>query len=176
LPVDGRAIPIARIKERALLAVLLLSANEVVSTDRLVDRLWGSTPPPTAGKALQVCVSRLRKALGAQVIVTRAPGYLLSVEPGELDLDRFEQLVAEAHDAIRSMLRSSFATRFRCGEVRRSRTSPTRRSPRWRSHDWRSFGSQRSSRGSTSSSRSGVTSSSSASSKASSANTRCANG
>jgi DNA-binding SARP family transcriptional activator len=96
---DGRAIPIARIKERALLAVLLLSANEVVSTDRLIDRLWGSDPPPTAAKALQVCVSRLRKALGAQVIVTRAPGYLLSVEPGELDLDRFEQLVAEAHDA-----------------------------------------------------------------------------
>ena len=96
---DGRAIPIARIKERALLAVLLLSANEVVSTDRLVDRLWGGTPPPTAGKALQVCVSRLRKALGAQAIVTRAPGYLLSVEPGELDLHRFEQLVAQAQGA-----------------------------------------------------------------------------
>jgi DNA-binding SARP family transcriptional activator len=96
---DGRAISIARIKERALLAVLLLRANEVVSTDRLIDRLWGSNPPPTAAKALQVCVSRLRKALGAQAIVTRAPGYLVRVEPGELDLHRFELLVAEAQGA-----------------------------------------------------------------------------
>jgi DNA-binding SARP family transcriptional activator len=96
---DGRAIPIARIKERALLAVLLLSANEVVSTDRLVDRLWGSDPPPTAGKALQVCVSRLRKALGQEAIVTRAPGYFVRVERGELDLHRFEQLLADAQGA-----------------------------------------------------------------------------
>jgi DNA-binding SARP family transcriptional activator len=96
---DGRAISIARIKERVLLAVLLLRANEVVSTDRLIDRMWGSNPPPTAGKALQVCVSRLRKALGAHTIVTRAPGYFVRIEPGELDLHRFELLVAEAQGA-----------------------------------------------------------------------------
>jgi DNA-binding SARP family transcriptional activator len=96
---DGRAIPIVRIKERALLAVLLLRANEVVSTDRLIDRLWGGDPPPTAGKALQVGVSRLRKALGGEAIVTRAPGYFVSVESGELDLHRFEQLVLEAQGA-----------------------------------------------------------------------------
>ena len=57
----------------------------------LTDRLWGDDPPATAGKALQVYVSRLRKTLGADALVTRAPGYFVSVAPRQLDLHRFEE-------------------------------------------------------------------------------------
>jgi predicted ATPase/DNA-binding SARP family transcriptional activator len=86
---------------RALLALLLLSANEVVSSDRLLEALWGEHPPESGAKALQVRVSLLRKALGpvGSVLVTRAPGYLLALEGEELDLSRFERLVAEADQA-----------------------------------------------------------------------------
>src|SRR3954470_8799124 len=83
-------------KQRALLAVLLLRANEVVSTDRLVEALWGEEPPDTALKAVQVHVSQLRKALGAGVIRTRPPGYSLEVARDELDLDRFRRMHDEA--------------------------------------------------------------------------------
>ena len=83
-------------KQRSLLAVLLLHANEVVSTDRLIDELWAQTPPRTAAKSIQLYVWRLRKELGEGRIVTRAPGYMLRVEPSELDLARFEQLLVEA--------------------------------------------------------------------------------
>src|SRR3954470_16366623 len=83
-------------KQRALLAVLLLRANEVVSTDRLVEALWGEEPPHTALKALQVHVSQLRKALRADVIRTRPPGYSLELARDELDLDRFRRMHDEA--------------------------------------------------------------------------------
>ena len=96
---DGRVLQLGRAKERALLAVLLLHANQVVSSDVLTDRLWGDDPPATAGKALQVYVSRLRKALGADALATRAPGYFVRVAPGQLDLHRFEELVTQAHGA-----------------------------------------------------------------------------
>jgi DNA-binding SARP family transcriptional activator len=86
-------------RQRSLLAVLLLHANEVVSNDRLIDALWGQRPPPTAAKTVQVYVSRLRKRLGEGRLVTRAPGYLLCVERSELDLGRFEQLLGEARKA-----------------------------------------------------------------------------
>ena len=86
-------------KQRSLLAVLLLHANEVVSTDRLIDELWAQTPPRTAAKSIQLYVWRLRKELGEGRIVTRAPGYMLRVEPSELDLARFEQLLVEARGA-----------------------------------------------------------------------------
>jgi DNA-binding SARP family transcriptional activator len=93
---EGREPVIASGKQRALLAILLLHANEVVSTDRLGDALWGQTPPLRAAKSIQVYVSRLRKELGEDRLVTRAPGYVLVLERSELDLGRFEQLVAEA--------------------------------------------------------------------------------
>jgi DNA-binding SARP family transcriptional activator len=83
-------------RQRALLALLLLHANEVVSTDRLVDRLWAEHPPPAAGKTVAVYVSRLRKALGGDRLVGRPPGYLLRVDRSELDLAHFERLVDEA--------------------------------------------------------------------------------
>jgi DNA-binding SARP family transcriptional activator len=88
--------PLGAAKQRLVLAVLLLSANRVVSRDRLVDAVWGDAPPDTATTALQGYVSGLRKVLGPERLVTRPPGYLLQVEPGSLDLDRFEGLVDEA--------------------------------------------------------------------------------
>ena len=89
---DGRAIEIAGSKQRALLATLLLSANRVVSSDRLIDALWEEHAPETAAKALQVHVSQLRKLVGKHRLETRAPGYLLRVEPDALDLERFQRL------------------------------------------------------------------------------------
>ena len=83
-------------RQRALLALLLLHANEVVSRERLIDGLWGDDPPETAANALQVAVHGLRRVLGATRIETRGSGYLLRVEPDELDLDRFRRLVERA--------------------------------------------------------------------------------
>jgi DNA-binding SARP family transcriptional activator len=93
---DGELIQLAGQKQRALLAALLVRAGEVVSTDRLIDDLWGEEPPRTAGTSLQNFVSQLRKLLGPEVLVTRAPGYALAVEPAAVDAARFERLVAEA--------------------------------------------------------------------------------
>ena len=98
---DGDSeIPVRGAKQRALLAVLLLNANEVVSTDRLIDLLWGENPPDAGATALRVRVSQLRKALGkgGDAIVTQAPGYVLRVGDAEFDLRRFEQLVGQAVD------------------------------------------------------------------------------
>jgi DNA-binding SARP family transcriptional activator len=97
---DGeRSLALGGVKQRSLLAVLLLQANELVSADRLIDRLWERGPPATASKGIQVYVSRLRKTLGEGRLATCAPGYVLRVEPEELDLARFEQLAAEARSA-----------------------------------------------------------------------------
>ena len=96
---DEGSLTLGGIKQRSLLAMLLLHANQVVSTDRLIDALWGASPPFTCGKSIQVYVSRLRKAIGDNRLVTHAPGYVLYVDPAELDLARFEQLVAEARRA-----------------------------------------------------------------------------
>ena len=93
---EGRALPLGGAKQRALLALLLLDPNRVVSRDRLIDELWGAAPPATAQTALQVYVSQLRKALGRDLILTQPPGYLIRVGDGELDLHRFEWLVAAA--------------------------------------------------------------------------------
>jgi DNA-binding SARP family transcriptional activator len=94
-----RPLALGGVKQRSLLAVLLLQANELVSTDSLIDQLWGASPPSTAAKSVQVYVSRLRKALGEGRLVTRGKGYLLRAEPAELDLSRFEQLADEARRA-----------------------------------------------------------------------------
>src|SRR5436190_12928855 len=92
---DGCGLDLGAHKHRALLAVLLLDANRVVSTDRLIDALWEDEPPETAQKALQVYVSQLRKIVGRERLERRAPGYRLFVEPGEFDLERFARLRAE---------------------------------------------------------------------------------
>jgi DNA-binding SARP family transcriptional activator len=93
----GRIVPLGGPRQRALLAVLLTRANEVVSTDRLMDELWGERAPRTAANSMQYHVSQLRKALApSEPIVTREPGYLIQVGPDELDLFRFERLVDQA--------------------------------------------------------------------------------
>src|SRR5262245_54164890 len=94
---DGHgAISFDAPKQRTLLGVLLLHANEIVSSERLVDELWGERPPATATKIVQNYVSQLRKALGPDVIVTRSPGYMLRVENEELDAERFRRMTGEA--------------------------------------------------------------------------------
>jgi len=98
--VDGTPVRLAAEKPRALLALLLLNRNRVVPTERLVDELWGEEPPARATKALQVYVSQLRKALGPERLVTRPPGYELRVYEGELDVARFESLVAAAREQL----------------------------------------------------------------------------
>jgi DNA-binding SARP family transcriptional activator len=100
----GRAdgpVPVRGPKQRALLALLLLHANEAVSRERLIDQLWGEHPPATAPKALQVYVSQLRKLLEPErLLETTSNGYVLRLEPGRLDLDRFETLLAEGRSAL----------------------------------------------------------------------------
>ena len=102
---EGRRVEIGGHKQRALLASLLLHANEVVSLDRLIDELWGETPPPTAAKTLQAQVSRLRRSLNGDddpaahmlgPLQTRGHGYLLKVEAGQVDADRFQGMLEEA--------------------------------------------------------------------------------
>src|SRR5688572_6982516 len=88
----GVAVPLGGVRERSLLALLLLNANDVLSTDRLVDELWGDEPPKAAVKTVQVFVSQLRKRLAARTIVTHPPGYVLRVDPDRIDLHRFERL------------------------------------------------------------------------------------
>jgi len=93
----GRPVALGGPKPRALLAMLLLSPNRVVSVDRLVDALWGETPPPSGEHMVQGYVSELRKALRpAHAIERRPPGYTLRVDPGLIDLTRFEELVEQA--------------------------------------------------------------------------------
>jgi DNA-binding SARP family transcriptional activator len=87
------------VKQRSLLALLLLHANEVVAADRLIGELWGESPPATAAKSIQSYVMRYRRELGAERLTTRAPGYVLNVEPDELDVAVFERLRAEARRA-----------------------------------------------------------------------------
>src|SRR6516162_2790417 len=89
---DGRVVALGSLKQRALLVLLLLHVNEVVSRDQLIDDLWGERAPETAASSLHTYVSQLRELLeegnGAQprVLVTRAPGYVLNVDPERVDL------------------------------------------------------------------------------------------
>jgi DNA-binding SARP family transcriptional activator len=93
---DGRAVPLGGAKQRALLALLLLEGGRVVSSDRLLEALWAGEPPATATASLQNFVSQLRKALGAETIETRPPGYRVRLEGAALDLARVRRLVDEA--------------------------------------------------------------------------------
>jgi predicted ATPase len=88
-------------KPRAVLAVLLLHANEIVPAEQLIEALWSGSPPASAKKLLQTYVSQLRKELGPEWIVTKGPGYLVPIAPGELDVERFEHLrVSQPHEAL----------------------------------------------------------------------------
>jgi DNA-binding SARP family transcriptional activator/class 3 adenylate cyclase len=102
--VDQTRLTFAGEKRGALLALLLLNANRVLSIEQLIDELWGEEPPGSGAKAVQVRVSQLRKMFAdagvGQVIVTRPPGYLIELAPDELDLNRFERLVSESDVAL----------------------------------------------------------------------------
>ena len=97
---NGRSLALGGTQQRALLALLLIHRNRVLTTDRLVDELWGEHPPSTAVKTLQGYVSNLRKSLPAETIVTVGRGYMLSVAPDQVDVARFEAMVAEGRQAL----------------------------------------------------------------------------
>lgn len=104
---QGHDLAPRRAKQRALLAALLVHANETVSSDHLTEALWGEAPPPTAQTALHGHVSALRKLLGADRIETLPPGYRLRVEPDELDVARFERLFTRARETAKADTRSA---------------------------------------------------------------------
>jgi YVTN family beta-propeller protein len=114
---DGRLVGLGGDKQRALLAILLLHRNQVVSADRLIDELWEESPPAGARRTLRAYVSKLRRAIGANgmpaavagdsehkpgegVLLTRGHGYVVQVAPGELDLERFSELADRGRDAL----------------------------------------------------------------------------
>jgi DNA-binding SARP family transcriptional activator/class 3 adenylate cyclase len=108
----GDALLLPPGRPRALLALLLLRANTVVTTDQLIDELWRGDPPRTAGHALQVHVANLRKLLDEPVIATRRPGYVLELAPGQCDARRFEQLSASGALALDEGRPDEAAARF----------------------------------------------------------------
>jgi DNA-binding SARP family transcriptional activator len=110
---EGGEVSLGGRKPRALLAVLLLHPNEVVSADRLIDELWGEDSPERAHAALRVNVSRLRTALPQTVVATRSPGYAIRVQPDELDLHRFERLVDEGRSLLARGLAADASKRLR---------------------------------------------------------------
>ena len=98
---DGRPVALGGARQRALLAILLLRRGKLVPAARLVEELYGTEPPATAAKSLQAHVSRLRKAMRpADRVESRAGGYALRLEPGELDADRFETKHQAGRDAL----------------------------------------------------------------------------
>ena len=127
----GIALELGPRKQRAVLALLLLEANRVVPTERLIDALWGDAPPETARSALQVYVAGLRKAFGEDgaSLRTQGPGYVLELEPGALDLQAFAALVQRrATRPSRLELPRRSTRRSRSGAARRWPTSTERRS------------------------------------------------
>ena len=103
----GLLLPLRGRKQRALLALLLLSANEVVPDDRLLEDLWSEKPPKSGRAALRVRVSQLRKTLdserpegGGSLLLARSPGYVLHAEPGSIDARRFERLFSEGSKVL----------------------------------------------------------------------------
>jgi predicted ATPase/DNA-binding SARP family transcriptional activator len=96
---DGVQLEITARRHRGLLALLLLSANQVVSAERLIEELWAGRPPAGAVKTLRSYVSRLRAAVGEEVVRSRAPGYVVEIDPEQLDAGRFERLLEEGRRA-----------------------------------------------------------------------------
>ena len=108
-----RQLPLGGARQRAVLAVLLLHANETLTRDVIVDELWGEDAPPTAAKVLQNCVSALRKELPPETIRTVGGAYGITLEPGELDRDRFERLLADGRAALEAGDHADAADQFR---------------------------------------------------------------
>jgi DNA-binding SARP family transcriptional activator len=121
-----RPLRLGSIKHRMLLAKLLLHPNQVVSTEELIEAVWGEEPPPTVKQSLQNHVAALRKAIetgnGAgppRTLVTRDPGYLLRVDPERLDLHRFQRLDREGRQALAA------GNPARAADLRRARLAET---------------------------------------------------
>lgn len=110
---QGRELALGGLRQRAVLAILVLHAGEVASSERLIDELWGEQAPATAAKTIQVYVSNLRKALGGRVLSTRGSGYMLETQSIELDADRFEILASEGRRALRAGDARTAAERLR---------------------------------------------------------------
>ena len=114
---DGdRPVRLGEGRQRAVLVLLLLHRNEAVSSDRLIDALWGEAPPATAAKVLQNHVGQLRRALddrAGQRLQTRGRAYVLQVQDGELDVDRFERLAEEGAEALARGRPADAAARLR---------------------------------------------------------------
>ena len=129
--VDGRPIRLGATKQRAVLAMLALQLNRTVSTDRLIEGLWGERAPPSAPKLVQLYVSQLRKLLGEEAeIVTRGRGYELRLAADRVDAARFECLVAEAAEANgpgAALAREALALWRGVGAGRRRRRAVRRR-------------------------------------------------
>src|SRR5687767_9782127 len=101
---DGVSVALGPPKQRGLLAILLLHPGQIISTDQIIDWLWGDSPPRTAGHSIQIYISDLRRALepvaGDSAIVTRPPGYQLTVAPEDIDARRFEELTMSGARAL----------------------------------------------------------------------------
>ena len=105
----GRRITIGGLRQRAVLASLVLHANEVVPSEKLLVDLWGEDSPASAANALQAAISRVRRALPPGRLITKAPGYSLRIFPEELDVSQFEQLVSEGREALTAGLAAQAA-------------------------------------------------------------------
>ena len=97
---EGIPVGLRTAKVRAVLAMLALHPGQVLSADRLTEGLWGDDPPPSAVNTLQGYISQLRRVLGRDAIVTRAPGYLLALPADAVDVGRFERLVTQGRTAL----------------------------------------------------------------------------
>src|SRR3990170_2249089 len=101
---EGQALDLGSPKQRAVFVVLVLHRGEAVSTDRIIDLLWGERPPRTASHSVQIYVSELRRAFAAAgagtIILTRRPGYLIESDDLDLDVDRFQELAARGRDSL----------------------------------------------------------------------------
>src|SRR5689334_25289646 len=99
---DTGVLALGGTKIRTLLAALLLAPGQVIATARLVDIIWDDEPPPTARALIQTYISTLRRAIGdtgAEIIGTRAPGYLARVSDDDFDRRRFDHFVAQGRSA-----------------------------------------------------------------------------
>ena len=99
---DSGEVVLGAAKERSLLAVLALHPEEFVASEQLIDALWGEAPPATTRKTLQTYVSHLRRALGPNVVLTRAFGYALALDAEAVDVCRFRRLVQSGEEALRA--------------------------------------------------------------------------
>ena len=134
----GHPVELRGSKLRTLLAALVLRAGQPVSADRLADLLWGESPPSGSANALQAQVSKLRKLLADVPLEGRDGGYVLAIDPQQIDAERFTQLAKAGHELLtagsHAEAATRCATRLRCGVDPRWRTSPSRSSPSHSAH------------------------------------------